>query len=182
MLGKRFDARAKEHAGLSGFHLLMDGANSFALRMRIAEKSQRTLDVQYFVLQQDETGQLLLGALLAAADRGVRVRLLLDDALGIDGDAKIRPLAAHPNIEIRIFNPDVTRQELVFLRGIEYLLQVGRLNYRMHNKLFIGDNAIAVTGGRNVGDEYFQASTGTRVRRLRSRDRGSDGAPAVAKL
>ncbi len=158
-LGKRFDARAREHAGLSGFHLLVDGTNSFAMRMRIAEKAEKTLDVQYFVLQQDDTGQLLLGALLAAADRGVRVRLLLDDALGIDGDTKIRPLAAHENIEIRIFNPYVTRQELGFLRGIEFLLQAGRLNYRMHNKLFIGDNAVAVTGGRNVGDEYFQAST-----------------------
>jgi cardiolipin synthase C len=158
-LGKRLEARAREHGGLSGFRLLADGASSFALRMRIAEKAERTLDAQYFVLQQDDTGQLLLGALLAAADRGVRVRLLLDDALGIDGDAKIRPLAAHPNIEIRIFNPYVARQELVLLRGVEYLLVAGRLNYRMHNKLFIGDNAIAVTGGRNIGDEYFQAST-----------------------
>ena len=104
-LGKRFGARAKEHPGLSGFRLLADGAESFAVRMQIAEKAEKTLDVQYFVLQQDETGQLLLGALLAAADRGVRVRILLDDALGIDGDAKIRPLSAHPNIEIRVFNP-----------------------------------------------------------------------------
>ena len=84
-LGKRFGARAKEHPGLSGFRLLADGAESFAVRMQIAEKAEKTLDVQYFVLQQDETGQLLLGALLAAADRGVRVRILLDDALGIDG-------------------------------------------------------------------------------------------------
>ena len=163
-LGKRFDARAKEHPGLSGFRLLMDGADSFALRIRIAEKAERTLDVQYFVLQQDDTGQLLLGALLAAADRGVRVRILLDDALGIDGGVndgaeKIRPLAAHENIEIRVFNPFVAPQQLVLLRAFEQLVQVGRLDYRMHNKLFVGDNSIAVTGGRNVGDEYFQAST-----------------------
>ena len=157
-LGKRFGTRARDHPGLSGFNLLVDGTNSFAMRMGIAEKSERTLDVQYFVWQQDDTGSLLLGALLAAADRGVRVRLLLDDALGIDGDAKIRPLAAHPNIQIRVFNPYVTRQEFVFFRGLEYVLQTGRLNYRMHNKLFIGDNAVAVTGGRNIGDEYFQAS------------------------
>ena len=103
----------------------MDGADSFAVRMRIAEKAEKTLDVQYFVLQQDETGQLLLGALLAAADRGVRVRILLDDALGIDAGAKIRPLSAHPNIEIRVFNPYVARQELAFLRGTEYLLRWG---------------------------------------------------------
>ena len=158
-LGKRFAARAKEHPGTSGFRLLSDGAESFSLRMQIAEKAEKTLDVQYFVLQQDDTGQLLLSALLAAADRGVRVRILLDDALGIDGGAMIRPLSAHQNIEIRVFNPYLTRQELTFLRGVEYLLQVGRLDYRMHNKLFVGDNAIAVTGGRNIGDEYFQAST-----------------------
>jgi cardiolipin synthase C len=84
---------------------------------------------------------------------------LLDDALGTEGETMIRALAAHSNIEVRIFNPFVLRQELAFLRGLEYLLVAGRLNYRMHNKLFIGDNAIAVTGGRNVGDEYFQAST-----------------------
>ncbi len=72
---------------------------------------------------------------------------------------KIRPLSAHPNVEIRIFNPYLARQEIPFLRGFEYLLQVGRLDYRMHNKLFVGDNSIAVTGGRNIGDEYFQAST-----------------------
>ena len=158
-LGKRIGARAGVHAGLSGFSLLMDGTNSFAMRMSIAAKAEKTLDAQYFLLQQDDTGQLLLGALLAAADRGVRVRLLLDDALGIDGGARIRPLVAHPNIEIRVFNPYLARQELGVLRGVEFLLQAGRLNYRMHNKLFIGDNAIAVTGGRNVGDEYFQAST-----------------------
>ena len=69
----------------------------------------------------------------------------------------IRPLAAHPNIEIRIYNPFVARRQLAFLRGAEYLLEAGRLNYRMHNKLFVADNAIAITGGRNVGDEYFQA-------------------------
>jgi cardiolipin synthase C len=158
-LGKPLAARAGEHPGMSGFNLLVDGTSSFALRMQIAAKAERTLDVQYFVLQQDDTGQLLLGALLAAADRGVRVRLLLDDAFGFDSDSKIRPLAAHPNVEIRIYNPFVMRQQLAFLRGVEYILEAGRVNYRMHNKLFIADNAIAVTGGRNVGDEYFQAST-----------------------
>ena len=157
-LGKRFAARAKEHSGMSGFRLLIDGADSFALRLQIAEKAEKTLDIQYFVLQHDDTGQLLLGALLDAADRGVRVRMLLDDALGIDGGATLRPLAAHPNIEIRVFNPFLARQEFAFLRGLEYLLQVGKLDYRMHNKLFVGDNAIAITGGRNIGDEYFQAS------------------------
>lgn len=158
-IGRRLWARAGERPGLSGFNLLVDGSRSFAMRVQIAERAERTLDLQYFVFQQDDTGQLLLEALLAAADRGVRVRLLLDDAFGFDNDSKIRPLAAHGNIEIRIYNPFVMRQQLAFLRGVEYLLAAGRVNYRMHNKLFIGDNAIAVAGGRNIGDEYFQASS-----------------------
>jgi cardiolipin synthase C len=158
-LGKIIAARGREHPGLSGFRLLVDGRDSFSVRMRIAERVERTLDVQYFLLQPDHTGQLLLAAMLKAADRGVRVRLLLDDAQAFDAGSMIRPLAAHPNIEIRIYNPFVVRQPLEFLRGAEYLLEGVRLNYRMHNKLFIGDNAVAITGGRNIGDEYFQASS-----------------------
>lgn len=158
-LGRQLEARAKEHPGLSGFDLLTDGSESFAMHLEIAARAQRTLDVQYFLLQQDDTGKLLLEALLEAADRGVRVRILVDDAEAFDKGSAIRPLAAHPNIEIRIFNPFVVRRELSFFRWAEFLVASRRLNYRMHNKLFIGDNEIAVTGGRNVGDAYFQAST-----------------------
>ena len=158
-LGRQVAALAKAHPGLSGFDLLTDGAMSFALHQEIAAHAQRTLDVQYFLMQQDDTGKLLLESLLEAADRGVHVRLLIDDAQAFDAGSAIRPLAAHPNIEIRIFNPFVVRRELTVLRWVEFAVSNQRLNYRMHNKLFIGDNAIAVTGGRNVGDEYFQAST-----------------------
>ena len=158
-LGKRLEARSREHPGQSGFRLLVDGTNSFVLRQEIAAKAERTLDVQYFLLQQDDTGKLLLQSLLDAADRGVRVRLLLDDAEAFDAGSAIRPLAAHPNIEIRIFNPFVVRREFSAFRWAEFAVGSRRLNYRMHNKLFVGDNAVAVTGGRNVGDAYFQAST-----------------------
>jgi putative cardiolipin synthase len=158
-LGRNVAARAREHPGLSGFRLIVDGKDSFALRLSIAAKAERTLDLQYFLLQQDDTGNLLLAALLDAADRGVRVRILLDDAQAFDAGSTIRPLAAHPNIEIRIYNPFVVRQQLAFLRGAEFLLESGRLNYRMHNKLFVADNAVAITGGRNIGDECFQASS-----------------------
>ncbi|HVN34735.1 MAG TPA: phospholipase D family protein [Casimicrobiaceae bacterium] len=157
-LGARFGAQAKLHPDLSGFRLLVGGTDSFLLHEQIAARVERTLDVQYFLLQQDDTGKLVLQALLEAADRGVRVRLLLDDAEAFDGGSTIRPLAAHPNIEIRIFNPFVVRRELSMFRWAEFVVGARRLNYRMHNKLFIGDNAIAVTGGRNVGDAYFQAS------------------------
>jgi putative cardiolipin synthase len=157
-LGKRFAARENANKGLSGFRLLIDGTDTFALHLEIAEKAERTLDVQYFLLREDDTGKLLLESLLRAADRGVRVRMLIDDAEAFEADSKIRPLAAHPNIEIRIFNPFIVRRELTPLRWAEFVVGSRRLNYRMHNKLFIGDNAVALTGGRNVGDAYYQAS------------------------
>ena len=158
-LGRRLAASEKAHPDESGFRLLIDGTDSFALHVEIADKAERTLDVQYFLLLQDDTGKLLLDSLLRAADRGVRVRLLLDDAEAFEIDSRIRPLAAHPNIQVRIFNPFVIRRELTVLRWAEFAIGSRRLNYRMHNKLFVGDNAVALTGGRNVGDAYFQAST-----------------------
>jgi len=158
-LGKRLAAAEKANPGKSGFRLLVDGTDTFALHLEIAEKAERTLDVQYFLLVQDDTGKLLLESLLRAADRGVRVRLLLDDAEAFEVNSKIRPLAAHPNVDIRIFNPFIVRREMTFLRWAEFVVGSRRLNYRMHNKLFIGDNAIALTGGRNVGDSYYQASS-----------------------
>jgi len=158
-LGRQVQAQANRHPGLTGFRLLVDGADSFALRMSLARRAQRTIDAQYFIFRQDDTGKLLLAALLEAADRGVRVRLLIDDAITHEDDSVIRPLAVHPNIEIRIYNPYVVRGELGMFRWAEFALEGERLNYRMHNKLFVADNALAVTGGRNVGDAYFQAST-----------------------
>src|SRR4030095_12179595 len=116
-VGKPFDALAKEHPGTSGFHLLVNGTDSYLLHMQIVEKVERTLDAQYFLWKQDDTGQLLLEALVAAADRGVHVRLLLDDAHDFDAGSKIRPLAVHPNIEIRVFNPFVAHKGFNFLRG-----------------------------------------------------------------
>ena len=95
-LGRRLAASEKAHPDESGFRLLIDGTDSFALHAEIADKAERTLDVQYFLLRQDDTGKLLLDSLLRAADRGVRVRLLLDDAEAFEIDSRIRPLAAHP--------------------------------------------------------------------------------------
>jgi putative cardiolipin synthase len=158
-LGRQVQTQASRHAGLSGFRLLVDGTDSFALRLSLARRAQRTIDAQYFIFRQDDTGKLLLAALGEAADRGVRVRLLIDDAIAHEDDSVITPLAAHPNIEIRIYNPYVVRGELGAFRWAEFALEGQRLNYRMHNKLFVADNAVAVTGGRNVGDAYFQAST-----------------------
>lgn len=155
-LGQQLAAAKAEHAGKSGFKLLPVGIESFLLRMEMAQSAGRTLDVQYFLIQSDDTGQLLIEALLKAADRGVRVRILLDDAGSFGREAQIRTLAGYPNVELRVFNPFAYRGEIPFMHVAEFLGDSSRLNHRMHNKLLVVDNEIGIVGGRNVGDEYFQ--------------------------
>ncbi len=157
-LGRRIDAAARTHPGLSGFRLLPAGAEGLRARAELAEAAQRSLDLQYFIIQNDVTGKLLIDAVVQAADRGVRVRMLIDDTDDLARDKRIIALAAHPRIEIRIFNPYYSRGVFDVLRWGEFLVD-RRLNYRMHNKVFIADNAAAVLGGRNIGDEYFAASS-----------------------
>ena len=157
-LGRRLADAKAEHVGTSGFKLLPVGIDGFLLRMELAQAAERTLDVQYFLIQSDDTGQLLIEALLEAADRGVRVRVLLDDSGSFGRDAQIRTLAGYANVELRLFNPFAYRGNVDFLHVIEYLGDATRLNYRMHNKLFVADNEVAIVGGRNIGDEYFQGS------------------------
>lgn len=124
--------------------------------MQLIDGAEHSLDLQYFIFHQDETGQLITEGLLRAADRGVHLRLLVDDGAIVPGDGRIRLLAAHPNIEVRIFNPFAYRGETVFGRGLEFMFHHGRLDFRMHNKLLLVDSSCAVIGGRNIGDEYFQ--------------------------
>ncbi len=157
-LGRQLDAKAREHPGLSGFRMLFEGVDGFLIRAEMANAAEKTLDLQYFIIQNDNSGKLLMDAVLRAADRGVRVRMLIDDSDDVARDKQITALSAHKNIEIRVFNPFYSRGAFDFLRYPEFLLAGMRLNYRMHNKLFVADNAIAVLGGRNVGDEYFQGS------------------------
>ena len=158
-LGKLAAQWSAQHGGLSGFRLLPAGIDSFTLRASMADTAERTIDAQYFILHSDDTGRLFISRLLAAADRGVRVRLLIDDANTIGGDGDVTKLSAHPNIEVRLFNPFRIRAGWQPLRATE-LASGGykRLSYRMHNKLMAIDNAIAVAGGRNIGDEYFAAN------------------------
>jgi putative cardiolipin synthase len=158
-LGRELASAKAQHPGTSGFKLLPVGVDSFLLRMQMAKRAERTLDAQYFLIQSDNTGQLLIEALLAAADRGVRVRVLLDDAGSFGRDAQIRTLAGYPNVELRLFNPFAYRGEIGFLHLAEYVGAASRLNYRMHNKLFVVDNEIGIVGGRNIGDEYFQGGS-----------------------
>jgi cardiolipin synthase C len=155
-ISKAFASSAAAHTGSSAFRIISRGADGFALRMQLIDGAEHSLDLQYFIFHQDQTGQLIAEALLRAADRGVHVRLLVDDGAIDPGDGRIRLLVAHPNIEVRIFNPFAYRGESVFGRGLEFMFHHGRLDFRMHNKLLLVDSAGALMGGRNIGDQYFQ--------------------------
>ena len=155
-LGRQFEAAASEHDGNSGFRIIPVGADGFLVRMQMINAAERTLDLQYFIFRGDETGRLMTDAVLHAADRGVRVRVLVDDGETVAGDEQINALEAHHSVEIRIFNPFVYRGSATLWRAIEYTFNVSRLDYRMHNKLLVVDNAVALIGGRNIGDQYFQ--------------------------
>lgn len=155
-LGRQFEHAAREHDGNSGFRILPAGADGFLTRMQMINAAERTLDLQYFIFRGDETGRLLTDAVLHAADRGVRVRLLVDDGDTDAGDEQLTALEAHPSIELRIFNPFAYRGHVTLFRAIEFMFNASRLDYRMHNKLLVVDNAVALIGGRNIGDAYFQ--------------------------
>jgi len=155
-LGARFDSAALAHGGDSAFRIVSVGVDGFLLRAQMIAAAERTLDLQYFIFHGDETGRLLTDALLRAADRGVRVRVLVDDGATVAGDEQIMALDAHPNIQVRVFNPFAYRGHRTMRRALEFMLHVSRLDYRMHNKLLVVDNAAALVGGRNIGNQYFQ--------------------------
>ncbi|HJU23648.1 MAG TPA: phospholipase D family protein [Casimicrobiaceae bacterium] len=154
-LGRKVEALAKSHPGLSGFRLFASGSDAFTLRVQMANRAQRTLDVQYFIFKDDDTGKLLMNAMLNAAARGVRVRVLIDDTQARGQDDRVAILAANPNVDVRLYNPFYYRGSIALIRYAEFALTMSRLDYRMHNKLFVVDNELAIVGGRNVGDEYF---------------------------
>jgi len=155
-LGRQAAKLSLAHPGFSGFRLLNQGLDGFLARVQMANAAQRSLDLQYFIFRQDESGVLVTDAVLRAADRGVRVRVLLDDGETRDGDEQLHALDAHPNVEVRVFNPFAYRGHSFLVRGAEFVLRGGRVDFRMHNKLMVADNAVALSGGRNVGDQYFQ--------------------------
>lgn len=155
-LGNLVVQEQQRHPQLSGIYLLPEPRLAFAARATLAQQAQKTLDVQYYIWKKDTTGMMLLYALYEAAERGVRVRLLLDDN-GTNGlDQELMALNAHPNIEVRLFNPFLFRP----FKPIGFVTDFMRSNRRMHNKSFTADNAVTVMGGRNVGDEYFGATNG----------------------
>lgn len=141
------------HPGKSGVIALSDGYDALAARIKVADLALSSLDIQSYIWENDLTGSIMFKALYRAAERGVRVRLLLDDHNTQELDYELATLNAHSNIEIRLFNPFRKRR----WRVIRNLTDFSRLNRRMHNKSFTADGQVSILGGRNIGDEYFNA-------------------------
>jgi len=146
-----------QHAGENGLSLLSGNVDAFVARALSTRHAGRSLDLQYYYWKNDLTGRLLTREVLAAADRGVRVRLLLDDINAGLHDRMCLALDAHPNIEVRLFNPSRARTDR-FKRGVEMVLRAFSATRRMHNKAWIADGRVVITGGRNIGDAYFDAA------------------------
>lgn len=152
-LGQTLGVHKAENPGKDGIYSLPSGRDAFALRMVLVEAAQRSIDLQYYIWKGDTTGQLMFEQVWKAAERGVRVRLLLDDHPTRGLDATLAALDAHPNIEIRLFNPYANRG----FRAGDIVVDFKRINRRMHNKSFNADNQVAIVGGRNIANEYFGA-------------------------
>jgi putative cardiolipin synthase len=140
---------------LSGIRLLTSGDEALASLIGLADRAERTLDIQYYLIHQDDSSRLLLHHLRLAAERGVRVRVLVDDLNTAGEDRRFMHLGEHANIEVRVFNPFPGGRFATWTRFVASASDIPRINHRMHNKLFLADNAIAITGGRNIGDQYF---------------------------
>jgi cardiolipin synthase C len=155
-LGRQFSRDSGANGGRTAFRLINVGVDGFLMRLEMITAAERTLDLQYFIFRGDESGCLLRQALLHAAERGIRVRVLVDDGDTVPGDEQLLALSGHGSIEIRVFNPFRYRGHNKVIRDTEFLLRHSRLDYRMHNKMLIADGAVGLVGGRNVGDQYFQ--------------------------
>lgn len=154
-LGREVAEWTAAHSGLSGFYPLLDGMDSFGARLHLIDVAERSIDLQYFLMKNDIAGRIIAAALLRAADRGVRVRFLLDDVFTTVGDETLARLDQHKNIEVRLFNP-VARGGSGILN---FLSDFKRANRRMHNKSFTVDNRVTIVGGRNIAAEYFELKT-----------------------
>ncbi|MEH6569355.1 MAG: phospholipase D family protein [Halioglobus sp.] len=152
-LGQGVSEAVAANQNKNGVLLLDSGLDAFVARVVLASTAERSLDVQYYLFHRDLSGRLLLDALLKAADRGVRVRLLVDDMDMADTDVGIAVLDAHPNMQVRLFNPFARNRS----RLGQYISRFGSVTRRMHNKSFTADNEVTIIGGRNIGDEYFEA-------------------------
>ena len=143
---------AVKHGNQSGFFPFSQGMDALGARLRLLEKAEKSVDLQYFLMKDDTAGRVVLHALLEAADRGVRIRFLLDDVFTTAPDMNLLLVNQHPNVQVRLFNP-VSRRGF---RALNFVGDFRRANRRMHNKSFTVDNAVSIVGGRNIADEYFQ--------------------------
>ena len=157
-LGRVLAQAAAQYPGLSGFQVMADGHAAFVTRTALADAAERSLDLQYYSVGDDLTTDLLLLRIVAAAERGVRVRILLDDIHPPSRMFARRAIAANPSIQVRLFNPFLFGGASSLGRLGEFLFDSERLNRRMHNKLWVTDNAVAIVGSRNLADEYFSAN------------------------
>jgi len=153
-LGKTTRALQQGHPGQTGFYSLNDGLDAFVARAVLAQAAERSIDAQYYILRNDLTGKLFIYELLKAADRGVRVRLLVDDLDVAGKDFGAAALDMHPNMEIRVFNPFARNVS----RTSQFVTRLGEVERRAHNKSFTADNQVTILGGRNIGNEYFEAN------------------------
>jgi len=151
----RLVAAEEGNKNLSGIRLLTSGEEALDDLIALADHAERTLDIQYYIIQQDESAALLLHHVRLAAERGVRVRVLVDDLNTAGEDRRFLHLSEHANVEVRVFNPFPGGRFATWTRFVASASDIRRINHRMHNKLFVADNALAITGGRNIGDQYF---------------------------
>ena len=158
-LWNRINSQSEHHVGKSGFFLIPSGMDAFLSRYFLIEAADRTLDLQYYMFHEDETGMLLMERIIAAANRGVRVRLLFDDWNIAGKDFDLSMFNAHPNIKVRVFNPFSGDRSTDLSRLFQSAFGDKRLQRRMHNKVFVADNTVTIVGGRNLGNEYFDASS-----------------------
>ncbi len=160
-LGRAIASEQARHAGLSGFRLLNNGSSALVTRGVLADLAERSIDLQYFIFDADDIGAFIADRLLAAANRGVRVRMIIDDYQSQTRDATLARLDAHPNIEIRVYNPYPDR---ALWRPMQMLLDLDRLGRRMHNKVYAVDGQTAILGGRNLSNHYFEGEGETNFR------------------
>ena len=161
-VGQLFEEAVVQHPGESGFAIIRYGRPAFTARIALTELAEMSLDLQYYIWETDTTGRILAERLIRAADRGVRVRLLIDDISLAGRDTAVAAMDAHPNIEIRVFNPFANRDARLF----DFAFDLDRVNHRMHNKIMVMDNAVAIVGGRNIGNHYFSVATDANFRDL----------------
>jgi putative cardiolipin synthase len=157
-VGRAVVDKLQRHGSEIVISLVSEGLEAFAVRLWLARTAERTLDLQYYAWADDVTGRLLAREILNAADRGVKVRMLLDDTTVIGRDKSFQTIDQHPNVEVRVFNATTWRVHGLLGFGIEFALGGWHLNHRMHNKAWIADGKAAVIGGRNIADRYFDAS------------------------